>query len=102
MVLEDGQNPVKDKQKFVADLRKAIDAATTFCAQRSVSLGEIEDLIAAYNAGSKNIEQMFEELLALSRDLSSEQQRHVRESMSEEGFSFRTAAGTAVSRDGRR
>ncbi len=240
---KDGKNPVKDKQKLVADLRKAIDAATTFCAQRSVSLGEIEDLpagsmkrlqlvgeavnaliapeswrrdffgherivgtlyravkpdpaaleffirvscigaiavairsklnpnpadisevmggirglldesisgvraaepdgkavdlskidfralagkfklsehqntdlevlkaavraqlemlirlnktranfqekfeelIAAYNAGSKNIEQVFEELLALSRDLSTEQQRHVRESMSEE------------------
>jgi type I restriction enzyme R subunit len=45
---------------------------------------KFEELIAAYNAGSKNIEQVFEELLALSRDLSSEQQRHVRESMSEE------------------
>jgi type I restriction enzyme R subunit len=41
-----GQNPVKEKQKLVADLRKAVDAATTFCAQRSVSLGEIEDLPA--------------------------------------------------------
>ncbi len=45
---------------------------------------KFEELIAAYNAGSKNIEQVFEELLALSRDLSTEQQRHVRESMSEE------------------
>jgi type I restriction enzyme R subunit len=45
---------------------------------------KFEELIAAYNAGSKNIEQVFEELLALSRDLSAEQQRHVRESMSEE------------------
>ena len=27
-----GQNPVTDKAKLVADLRQAIDAATTFCA----------------------------------------------------------------------
>ena len=27
-----GKNPVKDKQKLVADLRKAVDAATVFCA----------------------------------------------------------------------
>jgi len=45
---------------------------------------KFEELIAAYNAGSRNIEQVFEELLALSRDLSTEQQRHVREAMSEE------------------
>lgn len=43
---KDGQNPVKDKQKLVADLRKAIAAATAFCAQRSVCLEEIESLPA--------------------------------------------------------
>ena len=43
-----------------------------------------EELIESYNAGSRNIEELFEELLKLSRNLSDEQQRHVRENMTEE------------------
>lgn len=43
-----------------------------------------EQLIEAYNAGSKNIEDLFAELLALSRNLSDEEARHVRENLSEE------------------
>ncbi|MEI7902627.1 MAG: type I restriction endonuclease subunit R, partial [bacterium] len=43
-----------------------------------------EDLIESYNAGSRNIEELFEELLRLSRNLNEEQQRHVRENMTEE------------------
>ena len=45
---------------------------------------KFEELIEAYNNGSKNIEELFEELLKLSQSLSEEQQRHVREAMSEE------------------
>jgi type I restriction enzyme, R subunit len=45
---------------------------------------KFEELIESYNAGSRNIEELFEELLKLSRSLSEEQQRHVRENMSEE------------------
>ena len=41
-------------------------------------------MIESYNAGSRNIEELFEELLKLSRNLSAEQQRHIRENMSEE------------------
>ena len=43
-----------------------------------------EELIESYNAGSRNIEELFEELLRLSRNLNDEQQRHVRENMTEE------------------
>lgn len=43
-----------------------------------------EALIDSYNAGSRNIEELFEELVALSNSLSEEQQRHVRENVSEE------------------
>ncbi len=43
-----------------------------------------EALIESYNSGSRNIEQLFEELLKLSIDLDAEQQRHVREHLSEE------------------
>jgi type I restriction enzyme R subunit len=45
---------------------------------------KFEELIEAYNAGSKNIDELFAELLALSRALSEEQTRHVRENLSEE------------------
>jgi type I restriction enzyme R subunit len=45
---------------------------------------KFEELIESYNAGSRNIEELFEELLQLSRNLSDEQQRHVRESITEE------------------
>ena len=41
-------------------------------------------MIESYNAGSRNIEDLFNELVALSRTLSEEEQRHVREHMTEE------------------
>lgn len=43
-----------------------------------------EELIESYNAGSRNIEELFEALLNLSRNLNDEQQRHVRENMTQE------------------
>jgi type I restriction enzyme R subunit len=45
---------------------------------------EVEALIASYNNGSRNIEQLFEELLKLSNSLDEEQERHVRENLTEE------------------
>jgi type I restriction enzyme R subunit len=45
---------------------------------------KFEALIESYNNGSRNIEQLFEELLELSNSLDHEQERHVRENLSEE------------------
>jgi type I restriction enzyme R subunit len=45
---------------------------------------KFEALIESYNAGSATIEALYNELLALSNSLNEEQQRHVRENMSEE------------------
>ena len=45
---------------------------------------KFEELIESYNAGSRSIEQLFEELLKLSNSLDEEQERHVRENLSEE------------------
>jgi type I restriction enzyme R subunit len=45
---------------------------------------QFEKLIESYNAGSRNIEELFEELVKFSRSLSIEQERHVRENMTEE------------------
>lgn len=47
-------------------------------------LERFEALIESYNAGSRNIDDLFRELLTLSNSLSEEQQRHVREQLSEE------------------
>ncbi len=45
---------------------------------------KFEALIDSYNAGSRSIEELFAELMALSRSLDEEQQRHVREAISQE------------------
>ena len=45
---------------------------------------KFEELIESYNNGSRNIEQLFEELLRLSSSLDEEQARHVRENLSKE------------------
>lgn len=45
---------------------------------------KFEELIEAYNGGSKNIEELFDELVTLSRELSDEQTRHVRENLTED------------------
>ena len=47
-------------------------------------LAKFEELIEAYNNGSRNIDDLFRELLALTQALTDEQQRHVREQLSEE------------------
>jgi len=45
---------------------------------------KFEALIEAYNNGSKNLEELFDELVRLSRTLTEEETRHVRESLTEE------------------
>ena len=45
---------------------------------------QFEALIESYNAGSRSIEQLFDELLKLSNTLDDEQVRHVREQLTEE------------------
>lgn len=41
-------------------------------------------MIEAYNSGALSIEQWFSELVTLTKDLSEEEQRHLRENVSEE------------------
>ena len=43
---KDGKTPVRDKKKLVEDLRKAVDAAVLFCANKGVILAAIEQLAA--------------------------------------------------------
>jgi type I restriction enzyme R subunit len=45
---------------------------------------KFQELIDSYNAGSRSIDDLFRELLSLSQALSEEQERHVRERLTEE------------------
>jgi type I restriction enzyme R subunit len=51
---------------------------------RTDYLEKFEDLIETYNSGSRNIDELFRELVNFSKALSVEQQRHVREQLTEE------------------
>ena len=68
------------KAAIRAQLEKMIQLNRT----RADFAEKFEALIDSYNAGSRSIEQLFEELVNLSNSLSDEEQRHVREQMSEE------------------
>jgi type I restriction enzyme R subunit len=60
-------------EKMIAANRLRADFAEKF-----------EALIESYNAGSRSIEELFQELVKLSGSLDEEAQRHVRENLSEE------------------
>jgi type I restriction enzyme R subunit len=71
---------------------------------RADYLAKFEALIESYNSGSRNIDDLFRELLALSRSLSDEEQRSVREHLSEEEltvFDLLTRPGPDLSPDER-
>jgi type I restriction enzyme R subunit len=51
---------------------------------RADYLEKFQELIDSYNAGSRNIEEIFRELIALSNTLTEEQTRDVREHLTEE------------------
>ena len=67
-----------------AAIRAQLDKLIQLNRSRVNYLQKFEELIESYNAGSRNIEELFKELLNLSQSLNEEQQRHVRENLSEE------------------
>jgi type I restriction enzyme, R subunit len=67
-----------------AAIRARLDKLVLLNHTRTHFSERFEELIESYNAGSRNIEQLFEELLKLSRNLDEEQERHVRENLTEE------------------
>jgi type I restriction enzyme R subunit len=73
-----------DIEVLKAAIRAQIEKLIRLNKTRADFAEKFEQLIETYNAGSRNIEELFDELLKLSRSLNEEQQRHVRENMSEE------------------
>jgi type I restriction enzyme R subunit len=73
-----------DLEVLKAAIRAQIEKLIRLNKTRADFQSKFEELIESYNAGSRNIEDLFNELVALSRTLSEEEQRHVREQMTEE------------------
>ncbi len=73
-----------DLEVLKAAVRAQLEKLIRLNKTRADFAQKFEELIESYNAGSRNIEDLFDELLALSRALSDEQQRHIREQMTEE------------------
>jgi type I restriction enzyme R subunit len=73
-----------DLEVLKAAIRAQLEKMIQLNRTRADFAEKFEELIDSYNAGSRSIEELFEELLRLSRTLSEEQQRHVREKMTEE------------------
>lgn len=73
-----------DLEALKAAIRAKLEHLLRLNRTRADFAQKFEELIESYNNGSRNIQQVFEELLKLSNSLDDEQQRHVRENLSEE------------------
>jgi type I restriction enzyme R subunit len=80
----DSQHKNTDLETLKVAIRVKLDGLLRLNRTRVDFAETFEALINSYNAGSRSIEQLFEELLALSHNLNDEQQRHVRENLTEE------------------
>jgi type I restriction enzyme R subunit len=81
---KDSKHRNTDLEVLKAAIRAQLEKLIRLNKTRTDFQQKFEELIESYNAGSRNIEELFNELVALSRALSEEQQRHVREHMTEE------------------
>jgi len=73
-----------DIEVLKAAIRARLEKMIQLNRTRADFAEKFEALIESYNAGSRSIEELFEELVKLSNSLSVEEARHVREHMSEE------------------
>lgn len=73
-----------EAQKLRALIERKLDNMIRLNASRYDFLDRFQKMIEAYNSGAMSIEQFFEELVGLSKELNEEEQRHVREHISEE------------------
>ena len=81
---EDKKPRNTDVERLKAAVKAQLERMVRLNPTRADYLAKFQDLIEGYNSGSRNIEEIFKELLALSQVLTEEQTRHVREHLSEE------------------
>ena len=93
-----------DLEILKAAIRAQLEKLIRLNRTRVDYLDKFEKLVEGYNNGSRSIEEMLEELLKLTGSLSAEQQRHVREHISEEEltvFDILTRPGPKLSAEER-
>ena len=93
-----------DLEQLKAAIRAQLGRMTQVNGSRTDYLVKFEELIEAYNNGSRTIEQTLEELLRFAGSLSAEEERHVRERLSEAEltvFDILTRPGPDLSGDER-
>jgi type I restriction enzyme R subunit len=73
-----------DLEVLKAAIRTKLEKMVELNRTRADFSEKFEELIESYNAGSRTIEALYQELLDLSNSLSVEEQRHVRENVTEE------------------
>ncbi len=73
-----------DLEVLKAAIRAMLERLVKLNRTRTDYIEKFEELIDSYNSGSRNIEDLFNELLTFSQSLNIEEQRHVREKMTEE------------------
>ncbi len=72
-----------DLEQLKAAIRAQLNKLIRLNKTRADYLTKFEELIESYNSGSRTIQELFEELLGFSRGLNEEEQRHVREQLTE-------------------
>jgi type I restriction enzyme R subunit len=78
------QHKNTDLEVLKAAIRAKLEKLIRLNRTRTDFAEKFEALIESYNAGSRSIEELYQELLKLSNSLNEEEQRHVRENLSEE------------------
>lgn len=73
-----------EAQQLRALIERKLDKLIRLNASRYDYLDRFQKMIEEYNNGALSIEQLFEQLVDFSKDLNEEEQRHIRESISEE------------------
>lgn len=93
-----------DLERLKAAVKAQLERMVRLNRTRADYLAKFEALIEAYNSGSRNIEEIFKDLIALAGVLTEEQDRHVREHLSEEEltiFDILTRPGPKLSTEDR-
>ena len=73
-----------ETQQLRALIERKLDNMIRLNASRYDYLDRFQKMIEEYNSGALSIEQLFEQLVNFSKDLNDEEQRHMRENISEE------------------
>jgi type I restriction enzyme R subunit len=73
-----------EAQQLRALIERKLDNLIRLNASRYDFLDRFQRMIKAYNSGALSIEQLFADLVTFTKDLSEEEQRHLRENVSEE------------------